>query len=298
MQLALQPLQTQDENLSRRSYAQGAHWRLYGGDSLKLLHAFPNESMDLIFADPPYFLSNGGTTCRSGRRAAVEKGEWDKSRGVEDDQAFTEAWLRACQRLLKPSGTIWVSGTHHVIFHLGFAMQNLGYRLLNTVTWYKPNASPNLACRYFTHSTELLIWASPTAQGKLRHTFNYRDMKAENSGKQMRDVWALPQSGDEELEDDSNGRVWTLTAPKPSEKAFGRHPTQKPLALLERILDACTAPGDSVLDPFCGSGTTGVAAVSRGRKFVGIERDPAYLELSVQRIQAADAARAQVRRAS
>lgn len=263
----------------------GAAWQLLRGDALELLKTFPEQSFDLVFADPPYFLSNGGTTCQSGRRAPVGKGSWDESHGLEEDQAFSSRWLAECKRVLKPSGTIWVSGTHHAIFNIGFTMQQLGYRLLNTVTWYKPNASPNLACRYFTHSTELLIWASPMQKGKLLHTFNYRDMKAENSGKQMRDVWTFPKSGEEELDADGTGRVWTMTSPKPSEKAFGRHPTQKPLALLERVIDACTAPGASVLDPFCGSGTTGVAAVAKGRTFIGIERDPLYIELATKRIR-------------
>ena len=126
----------------------------------------------MVFADPPYFLSNGGFTCKNGKRAAVNKGEWDVSRGVEEDHAFTSAWLKECQRVLKPTGSIWVSGTQHVIFSVGFAMQKLGYKLLNTVTWYKPNASPNLACRYFTHSSELLIWASPKPAAKLQHTLS------------------------------------------------------------------------------------------------------------------------------
>src|SRR5690606_13647409 len=150
----------------------------------------------------------------------------------EDDHAFTAAWLREIRRVLKPEGSLWVSGTQHVIFSVGFAMQQLGYKLLNTVTWYKPNASPNLSCRYFTHSTELLIWAAPASRGKLKHVFNYARMKAENGGKQMRDVWALPKSGEEELAPDGQGRVWSQLTPRKSEKAFGSHPTQKPQALL------------------------------------------------------------------
>lgn len=268
-------------------HARAKNYVLYRGDSLALLEAFEPKSFDLIFADPPYFLSNGGFTCQSGKRVAVEKGAWDKSNGVEDDHAFTTRWLKACQRLLKPSGTIWVSGTQHVIFSVGFAMQQLGFKVLNTVTWYKPNASPNLSCRYFTHSTELLVWASPGAKGKLQHTFNYAHMKQENGGKQMRDVWALPKTGDEELASDEQGRLWTMTTPKPSEKSHGKHPTQKPIALLERIVDACTDNGALVLDPFCGSGTTGVAAVGKGRRFVGIDMDEKYLELTKKRLDAA-----------
>jgi site-specific DNA-methyltransferase (adenine-specific) len=270
--------------LAEHLFARRRDWVLYRGDSLRVLEGFDDQSFDLVFADPPYFLSNGGTTCQGGKRVPVKKGSWDESRGIEEDHAFTTAWLRACQRVLKPSGSLWVSGTQHVIFSVGFAMQRLGFKLLNTVTWFKPNASPNLACRTFTHSSELLIWASPTSGGKLRHTFNYRDMKALNGGKQMRDVWALPPTGETELDADGQGRVWTLTTPRPGEKAEGRHPTQKPLALLERIVDACTEQDSLVLDPFCGSGTTGVAATSRGRRFVGVDLDPTYLELAARRL--------------
>ncbi len=270
--------------LSESVYARSRDWVLYRGDSLALLESFEEQTFDLIFADPPYFLSNGGFTCQGGKRAPVKKGDWDASRGLEDDHAFTTAWLKACQRVLKPSGSIWVSGTQHVIFNVGFAMQRLGYKLLNTVTWYKPNAAPNLACRYFTHSTEILVWASPGGKGKLKHTFNYQAMKAENGGKQMRDVWALPRTGEEELSPDGHGRIWSLTTPRKSEKAHGKHPTQKPLSLLERVVEACTEEDAVVLDPFCGSGTTGVAAVGKGRRFVGIDLDPQYLELTKKRL--------------
>lgn len=267
-------------------YARGEGYVLYRGDSLRLLSMFEPAQFDLVFADPPYFLSNGGFTCHGGKRAPVAKGLWDESRGVEVDHEFTTEWLRACQRVLKPSGTLWVSGTQHVIFSVGFAMQKLGFKLLNTVTWYKPNASPNLSCRYFTHSTELLIWAAPHAGGKLQHTFNYPQMKAENGGKQMRDVWNLPRAGDEELAADGEGRVWTQITPRKSEKAHGRHPTQKPLALLERIITASSHEDATVLDPFNGSGTTGVAALKLGRRYVGIDVDTQYLELSKRRFEA------------
>jgi site-specific DNA-methyltransferase (adenine-specific) len=276
-----------ESHLSDHVHARGKDYVLYRGDSLELMQSFEPETFDMIFADPPYFLSNGGFTCQSGKRAPVAKGAWDASKGVEEDHAFTASWLKACQRLLKPSGTIWVSGTQHVIFSVGFAMQQLGYKILNTVTWYKPNASPNLSCRYFTHSSEILVWASPPAKGKLKHIFNYPKMKLENGGKQMRDVWALPKSGDEELADDGQGRIWTMTTPKKGEKAFGKHPTQKPQALLDRLVAACTEEDAVVLDPFCGSGTTGVAAVSRGRRFVGLDLDPKYLDLTKKRLDAA-----------
>jgi site-specific DNA-methyltransferase (adenine-specific) len=269
--------------LGDAEFARGPGYRLYGGNSLELLGKFEESTFDLIFADPPYFLSNGGFTCRSGKRAPVQKGEWDASRGLEEDFAFTRAWLAACQRVLKPSGSLWVSGTQHVIFTVGYALQTLEMKLLNTVTWYKPNASPNLSCRYFTHSTELLIWAAPRQKGPLRHTFNYAAMKKANGGKQMRDVWALPRIHEEELAEDGQGRVWTQTTPRATEKAFGRHPTQKPVALLSRIIEACSSEDALVLDPFQGSGTTGVAALTLGRRYVGIDQDPLYLALAQQR---------------
>jgi len=270
-------------------------YRVVRGDSLKLLANLPDASVDLVFADPPYHLSNGGFTCKGGRRASVNKGGWDASQGLESDHAFQLSWLREAQRVLKPSGTLWVSGTQHVIFSIGFALQKLGYHLLNTVTWYKPNAAPNLACRFFTHSAELVIWAAPRRDRKLLHTFNYREMKAENGGKQMRDVWKLdfqvPEPGGEQV-------VWNLPTPSKSEKVLGSHPTQKPLALLDRIVRCATRPGDLVVDPFSGSGTTGVAAVLNGRRYIGFEREKEYVELSRLRIhaaaQAAEARAAQV----
>ena len=273
-------------DLSKSTHARGKDWVLYRGDSLALMEQFDDHTFDLVFADPPYFLSNGGFTCHGGKRAPVEKGKWDASKGIEEDHAFTSAWLKACQRVLKPSGTIWVSGTQHVIFNVGFAMQRLGFKLLNTVTWYKPNASPNLSCRYFTHSSEILIWAGPGGKGKLKHTFNYPVMKQANGGKQMRDVWALPKAGEEEISAEGDGKVWTQLTPRPSEKAHGKHPTQKPIALLQRIVEASAPEDGLVLDPFCGSGTTGVAAVSKGCRFVGIDMNPEYLELTRRRIEA------------
>ncbi len=274
--------------VSSRVFASSKRYRLLQGDCLEHMAAFDAHSFDLIFADPPYFLSNGGFTCQSGKRAPVKKGAWDESKGVTSDYAFTEAWLKACLRVLKPSGTLWVSGTQHVIFSAGFAMQQLGFKILNTVSWYKPNASPNLSCRYFTHSTEFLIWAAPMSKGKLQHRFNYAAMKGTNGGKQMRDVWALPKTGEEELSDDEMGRVWTISTPKPSEKTHGRHPTQKPLVLLKRIVEACTDTGARVLDPFCGSGTTGVAALEHQRHFVGIDMDAKYLTLTKKRLDAVE----------
>lgn len=258
---------------------QIANYVLFEGDSLDLLARLPAASFDLIFADPPYNLSNGGTTCQAGRRVAVDKGDWDASRGVGADHDFHRRWLAACRRLLKPSGTIWVSGTQHAIFSIGFAMQELGYHLLNTVTWFKSNASPNLACRFFTHSTELVIWAAPSRNKPLLHTFNYPQMKIDNGGKQMRDMWPLA--------DDGGGVVWDIATPSRREKSEGRHPTQKPIALLDRIITASSRPGDLVLDPFNGSGTTAMAALAHGCRYVGIDLESAYLDLTACRLDAA-----------
>jgi site-specific DNA-methyltransferase (adenine-specific) len=243
---------------------------LLRGDSLDILAAWPSGSVDMVFADPPYRLSNGGFSCQNGRRACVNKGKWDEARSIEEDDEWNLRWLRECQRVLKPSGTIWVSGTQHVIYSIGFGMQRLGYHLLNTITWLKPNASPNLSCRYFTHSTEILVWASPQKASPLLHTFNYKMMKEENGGKQMRYVWEIP-------------------VPPRSEKLFGRHPTQKPLRLRRRIVAASTHPGDLVLDPFAGSASTGVACVDLGRAFVGVELQAEYLELAARRLDRARA---------
>jgi site-specific DNA-methyltransferase (adenine-specific) len=255
---------------------------VFCGDSLELLARVPEHSVDLVFADPPYFLSNNGTTCHAGRRVSVNKGGWDASAGITADHEFNRRWLSACRRVLKPSGTIWVSGTHHVIFSLGFAMQELGFHLLNTITWFKPNASPNLACRTFTHSTELLIWAAPARGDRLLHTFNYQEMRTQAGGRQMRDLWAMPRADGRQL-------VWNIPTPPKREKLEGHHPTQKPLELLDRIILSATGPDDLVLDPFAGSGTTGLAARRRARRFIGFEISRDYAALAARRLQADDA---------
>ncbi len=239
------------------------HIRLYQGDCLELLALIPESSVDLVFADPPYFLSNGGITCHAGRMVSVNKGDWDKSRGPDANHEFNRAWLAACQRILKPNGSIWVSGTAHVIHSVGFAMQQLGFKLLNDISWVKPNPPPNLSCRYFTHATETLIWAA--RDKKSRHTFNYKLMKETNRGKQMKSVWEI-------------------RPPENWEKKFGKHPTQKPVALLERILLASSNEGDFVLDPFSGSGTTVIAALRARRTAVGLELSYEYLTLTTQRL--------------
>jgi site-specific DNA-methyltransferase (adenine-specific) len=239
------------------------HIRLYQGDCLEILPAIPENSVDLIFADPPYFLSNGGITCHAGKMVSVHKGDWDKSRGADGNHAFNLQWLAACQRVLKPNGSIWVSGTAHVIHSVGFAMQQLGFKLLNDISWVKPNPPPNLSCRYFTHATETIIWAAKNA--KSRHTFNYKLMKEINRGKQMKSVWEI-------------------YPPEAWEKKFGKHPTQKPVALLERILLASSNEGALVLDPFSGSGTTLLAAFRVRRHALGCEFSAEFLSLSVRRL--------------
>lgn len=249
----------------------GDSYTLYHGDCLKVLETLPEDSVDLVFADPPYNLSNDGVTCQNGRMVSVNKAKWDKSQGFETDVAFHDAWITACQRILKPDGSLWISGTYHSIYICGFLLQKHRFHLLNDIEWFKPNASPNLSCRYFTASHETLLWARPTKQGK--HTFNYTEMKEgdfsedafKKPGKQMRSVWSIP------------------TTPK-REKTFGRHPTQKPERLLERIVLASSSEGDLILDPFVGSGTTGVAALKHGRHFIGIDNESEYLAMTIKRI--------------
>ena len=254
--------------------------KLLKGNCVEILNQARENSVDMIFADPPYFLSNGGITCHAGRMVSVNKGKWDKSRGVEENHKFTLDWLKACQRVLNPNGTIWVSGTTHIIYSIGFAMQELGYKILNDIIWYKRNAPPNLSCRYFTHSTEIVLWAAKNEKSK--HYFDYKLMKKMNNGKQMRNVWQFTEEEEKQRNIDN---IWEISAPPATEKKFGKHPTQKPLELLKRIILASTKEGDLVLDPFCGSSTTGVAAVLLNRKYVGIDLEKEYLELSVKRLE-------------
>ena len=250
------------------SNAQKGVW-LYKGNCLEVMDSIIEKHkdgcFDAIFADPPYFLSNGGITCHAGKMVKVHKGDWDKSQGYEYNHEFNMEWLRRCQSLLKPNGTIWVSGTHHVIFSIGYAMQQLGFKILNDIAWEKPNPPPNLSCRYFTHSTETVLWAAKNEKSK--HLFNYADMRKANGGKQMK-------------------TVWRFTAPSKSEKASGKHPTQKPIALIERCLLASTKPNDLVLDPFAGSATTAISSMRIGRRCVVVEEDPSHVNLASKRIEA------------
>ncbi|WP_100408085.1 DNA-methyltransferase [Bacillus solitudinis] len=231
-------------------------------DSLQLLKKMNDESVDMIFADPPYFLSNNGITCSSGKMVSVNKGKWDTLNSLEEIHTFNTSWLKECQRILKKDGTIWISGTFHNIYSIGMALNELRYKILNNITWYKRNASPNLACRYFTHSTETVLWAKKSEKAK--HYFNYSLMKEINNGKQMRDVWDIPTT-------------------KKSEKKHGKHPTQKPIALLERIILASTTENQLILDPFNGSGTTGIVATKLNRKYIGIDLEEEFLSLTEKR---------------
>lgn len=246
-------------------------YQLYNDDCFKVLSELPEESFDMIFADPPYMLSTG-TSCQNGKLTKINKGKWDKSNGIERDFEFHKQWLTLCKRLLKPNGTIWVSGTYHSILSCGFAMLLLDYHILNDIAWFKPNASPNLSCKYFTASHEELLWARKNKKAK--HYFNYDAMK---NGDFPKDCLKKPNL--------QMRSVWSIFTTPPAEKTFGKHPTQKPLALLERIITASTHEGDTILDPFMGSGTTGVAALKLGRNFVGIDTNKEYVELSRQRIQ-------------
>lgn len=241
------------------------------GDCLEVLNAFEFQ-FDMVFADPPYFLSGGGISVQAGRRVCVDKGTWDKPRGVEEERRFTLAWLSAVRRKLTPAGTIWVSGTFHNIFLVAECLEALGFKILNAVTWVKSNPPPNLSCRVFTHASEIVLWAR--RERKVPHRYNYEVMRALAGNHQMRDVWVLP-------------------AIRPWEKVAGqKHPTQKPLALLVRVLLASTISGDWVLDPFCGSGTTGVAANLIGRRFLGVDLSEEYLTLARSRRTTIEAPRA------
>lgn len=244
-------------------YMKENNYKLLLGDCIKELKKIESKSIDMVFVDPPYKLSNNGITCKSGKVASVNKGSWDKSLGVELDYKFNMKWIKACDRVLKDNGTVWISGTYHIIHSIAFALQKMDYYIINEITWVKPNAAPNMGCRCFTASQETVLWLKKTK--KANHVFNYKFMKEMNDGKQMRSVWEIP------------------TTPK-REKNKGYHPTQKPEALLYRCIMASTNKDDIILDPFCGSGTTGAVAVKNKRNFIGIDTNEEYLILSKERI--------------
>lgn len=242
---------------------------LLKGDCMELMSQF-DFKFDTIFADPPYFLSNGGISVQSGKIVSVDKGDWDKGLSQEKMHEFNKTWLSECRDKLKDNGTIWISGTYHNIFSVANCLTELGYKILNVVTWAKTNPPPNISCRYFTYSTEFVIWARKHV--KKPHYFNYELMKRLNGDKQMTDVWRLP-------------------AIAPWEKSCGKHPTQKPLSLLSRIILASTPEGGWVLDPFCGSSTTGIAASLLGCNYLGIEREEEFLQMGKNRREEIEDAR-------
>lgn len=249
-----------------KAYFDKDNFTLYLGDSFKLLKKFEPKSVDMIFADPPYFLSSGGISCHSGKQVTVDKGDWDKTLSPEEKLTFNRKWIRLCRAILKDNGTIWISGTLHNIYSIGVALELEGFSIINNITWQKANPAPNLACRCFTHSTETILWARKqlTANKKGVHYFDYQLMKKINDGKQMKDVWNIPMVSKKE-------------------KKYGKHPTQKPVSLLERIILASTQEGDLVLDPFNGSGTTGIACKKLNRRYIGIDEVKDYLELTINR---------------
>ena len=246
------------------TYFENDKVKLYLGDCLEVLETIDSESVDMIFADPPYFLSDGKSFYKDGKLIPIDKGDWDKAISFEEKHSFNRNWIRACRRVLKPNGTIFVSGTYHNIFSCGVALEQEGFSILNNITWQKKNPPPNFACRYFTHSTENIIWAKKSPEAN--HTFNYKLMKELNNGKQQKDV--------------IEGNIIS-----PSEKKFGKHPTQKPKYLLDFLIKSASNEGDLILDPFAGSSTTGVSAVSLGRRYIGIDKSEEYLELSKKRLE-------------
>lgn len=249
------------------------NFELLSGDSFKLLKKIEAKSIDFIFADPPYFLSSGGISCQAGKQVSVNKGEWDLTKSIEDKLKFHRKWIGLCRDVLKDDGTIMISSTLHSVYAIGVALEMEGFSIINNIIWRKTNPAPNLACRCLTHSTETIIWARKqlTIKKKGKHYFDYAAMKELNGGKQMKDVW------------DIEPEIFESSTTTKKEKKHGKHPTQKPIALLERLITMATKEGDVVLDPFNGSGTTGIVAYTLKRKYIGLELDKEYLELTLKR---------------
>jgi site-specific DNA-methyltransferase (adenine-specific) len=276
-----------EQHQTPKPYFSQKGFRLYKGDCIEIMQTIPNETFDMIFADPPYFLSNGSFTCQAGKMVSVKKGNWDLGQTFQKNFEFHLNWIKECQRVLKKNGTIWISGTYHSIYQCGYALQLLGYHILNDISWFKPNASPNLSCRFFTASHETLIWARKNK--KSRHVFNYKEMKDwdDNYQKLIKckycgkfDRYDLLHEKEKQMRS-----VWAINTPKKEEKIFGKHPTQKSLDLLKRIVIASTNKGDLILDPFAGSCTTGIASAEYNRKFVGIDTEEKYLGVGVKRFK-------------
>ena len=249
--------------MSKKYYYENDDFKLIQGDSLKILKEIESKSIDMIFADPPYFLSNDGISCSGGKMVSVNKGDWDKSISIEEKHNFNRAWIKLCYKVLKDNGTIWISGTMHNIYSIGMALEQERFKIINNITWKKLNPPPNISCRYFVHSTETILWAKKDIKNA-KHKFNYLLMKELNGGKQMKDVWET-----------------SLT--KPREKKCGKHPTQKPMEILEKIILSSTREGDLILDPFNGSGTTGIVASRLNRRYIGIEKEKEFLDLTIKR---------------
>lgn len=249
--------------MGKNIYYEQEDFKLLHGDALLLLKKIEPQSIDMIFADPPYFLSGDGITCSGGKMVSVNKGKWDEKISIKEKHKFNKKWIRECKKVLKDEGTIWISGTMHNIYSIGMALEEEGFKIINNITWKKLNPPPNISCRAFVHSTETVLWAKKDIT-KARYKFNYDVMKKLNNNKQMKDVWET-----------------SLT--KSSEKKCGKHPTQKPIELLEKIILASTDENDLILDPFNGSGTTGIVANRLKRKYIGIEKEKEYLDITIKR---------------
>ena len=249
--------------MSKKYYYEEQNFKLIQGDSFKMLKSIEPKSIDMIFADPPYFLSSDGISCSGGKMVSVNKGDWDKSINIEEKHKFNRKWIKLCYQVLKDNGTIWISGTMHNIYSIGMALEQEGFKIINNITWKKLNPPPNISCRFFVHSTETILWAKKDIKN-VKHKFNYSLMRELNNGKQMKDVWES-----------------SLT--KPSEKKCGQHPTQKPIEILEKIILASTDEKDLILDPFNGSGTTGIVANRLNRRYIGIEKEKEFLDLTIRR---------------
>lgn len=246
----------------RQSSKNKIDFNLIHGDSLQVLERMPQD-VDCVFADPPYFLSKGfSIKTKSGYIREFDKGDWDKVRPRGEVHEFNSKWIAACRKVLKPNGTIWVSGTYHNIFDVATCLQEQNFKILNIIVWQKSDPPTTFTDKRFNFAAEYIIWARK--EEKVSHYFNYDLMKTMNGGVHMPDVWKIPAPG-----------LW--------EKKCGKHPTQKPLRLLYRIILACTHEGDTILDPFAGSCTTGIAAYLLGRKFIGIDMSEEYLQLGMRR---------------